>query len=349
LTNKNKEKYRDKVVTLQSVKKNILNILKYLLSFGLAALLVYLAFRGINWQEFFIGLKATRWGWIVLFCIAGYLALVFRALRWNQLVHPLDNSIHYGRVWDANNIGGMASIALPGSGDLIRTALLTTSKLPYQTVFGTVMMERAWDILAIVLMFVISLVFAWGRFGGFFVDNIWHPLQSHAIILWGLGAILILIIAAIVLVRKLRDRSKFFGKLNDMLEGFLIGFRTFSLIKNKILFLVYSVMIWVMYMLMSYFVLKSIPQLSGALLADGLFVASLGNVASLVPVPGGIGAYHYLLKVSLMGLYGTTEEIGLLFATLCHELHAVLVIVLGVWSYIMRIVILKNGNASKKN
>ena len=117
--------------------------------------------------------------------------------------------------------------------------------------------------------------------------------------------------------------------------------------KNKALFLLYSALIWIMYMLMSYFVLKAIPQLSDALLADGLFVASLGNVASLVPVPGGIGAYHYLLKVSLMGLYGTTEEIGLLFATLCHELHAVLVIVLGVWSYIVRIVILKNGNAPK--
>ena len=110
-----------------------------------------------------------------------------------------------------------------------------------------------------------------------------------------------------------------------------------------------AVMIWVMYMLMSFFVLKAIPQLSQALMADGLFVASLGNIASLVPVPGGIGAYHYLLKVSLMGLYGTTDEIGLLFATLCHELHAVLVIVLGVWSYIFRIVILKNGSASRKN
>ena len=331
------------------MNKKLLNILKYMLSFGLAAVLVYLAFRGIDWKEFLAGLKATRWGWVILFIVAGYLALVFRALRWTQLVHPLDNSIHYGRVWDANNIGGMASIALPGSGDLLRTALLTTEKLPYQTVFGTVMMERAWDVLAIVLMFVVSLVFAWGRFGGFFVDNIWHPIAAHAVILWGLAAILVLVIAALVLIRKLRNRSKFFGRLNDTLEGFLIGFKTFALIKNKLLFLFYSVMIWVMYMLMSYFILKSIPQLSGALMADGLFVASLGNVASLVPVPGGIGAYHYLLKLSLMGLYGTTEEIGLLFATLCHELHAVLVIVLGVWSYVMRIVILKNRNASKKN
>ena len=331
------------------MSKKLINILKYLLSFGLAALLVYFAFRGIDWHEFFAGLKATRWGWIMLYLIVGYLALVFRALRWTQLVHPLDNDLHYGKVWDANNIGGMASIALPGSGDLVRTALLTTSKLPYQTVFGTVMMERAWDILAILLMFVGSLVFAWGRFGGFFVDNIWHPLQTHAIILWGLAFIVVAIVVFIVLVRKLRDRSNFFGKLNDILEGFLTGFKTFAHVKNKFLFLVYSVLIWIMYMLMSFFVLKAIPQLSGALLSDGLFVASLGNVASLVPVPGGIGAYHYLLKVSLMGLYGTTEEIGLLFATLCHELHAVLVIVLGVWSYIFRIVILKNGSASRKN
>ena len=331
------------------MKKKLVNILKYLFSFGLAGVLIWLAFRGIDWHEFFTGLKATRWGWIFLFLIAGYLALVFRALRWTQLVHPLDNDIRYGKVWDANNIGGMVSIAIPGSGDLVRTALLTTAKLPYQTVFGTVMMERAWDALAIILMFVISLAAAWGRFGGFFVDNIWHPVTSHTIVFWIFGIILILIAAAIVLIRKLRNRSKFFGQLNSTLEGFLIGFKTFALIKNKVLFLIYSVMIWVMYMLMSYFVLKSIPQLSGALLADGLFVASLGNVASLVPVPGGIGAYHYLLKISLMGLYGTTEEIGLLFATLCHELHAVLVIILGVWSYIFRIVILKNGSASRKN
>ena len=206
--------------------KKLLSILKYLLSFGLAGLLVWLAFRGIDWHEFFVGLKATRWGWIVLYLIVGYLALVFRALRWTQLVHPLDNDLHYGKVWDANNIGGMASIALPGSGDLVRTALLTTAKLPYQTVFGTVMMERAWDILAILLMFVCSLVFAWGRFGGFFVDNIWHPLQTHVIILWGLAFIVLAIVVFIVLVRKLRDRSKFFGKLNDILEGFLTGFKT---------------------------------------------------------------------------------------------------------------------------
>ena len=70
------------------MNKKLVNILKYLLSFGLAGLLVWLAFRGIDWHEFWVGLKATRWGWIALYLVVGYLALVFRALRWTQLIHP---------------------------------------------------------------------------------------------------------------------------------------------------------------------------------------------------------------------------------------------------------------------
>ena len=57
------------------MNKKLLNILKYMLSFGLAAVLVYLAFRGIDWKEFLAGLKATRWGWVILFIVAGYLGI----------------------------------------------------------------------------------------------------------------------------------------------------------------------------------------------------------------------------------------------------------------------------------
>ena len=36
----------------------------------------------------------------------------------------------------------------------------------------------------------------------------------------------------------------------------------------------------------------------------------------------------------LSGLYACSNEIGLLYAVLCHESHAVLIIILGVASYI---------------
>ena len=251
---------------------------------------------------------------------------------------PIDGSVRYGSVFDATNIGAMVSIAIPGSGEIVRCALIARAGMPFQTVFGTIIMERAWDFFAVGVMFVLALVCGWGRFGGFFIDNIWHPITSHSIIVWVLVLLVLLAAASLWVVRRFRGRSAVLARLNDILEGLIAGFKTFGKIENKLYFLLNTVGIWTMYMLMCYFVLKALPDLSGLELADGLFVSAIGNIASLVPVPGGIGAYHYLLKISLMTLYGTTEEIGLLFATLCHELHAAVVIVLGVWSYIVRAV-----------
>ena len=117
--------------------------------------------------------------------------------------------------------------------------------------------------------------------------------------------------------------------------------------KNKLPYIIHTTMIWVMYMFMSYFCLKAIPELSGMDLADALFLSALGNVASIVPVPGGIGAYHYLLMVCISSLYGFSDETGLLFATLNHESHALIILALGIWSYIKRIVVMKNKDIAE--
>lgn len=78
---------------------------------------------------------------------------------------------------------------------------------------------------------------------------------------------------------------------------------------------------------------KAVPNLSHLGFADAIFVSAIGNIASVIPVPGGIGAYHYLAALCLQSIYGTPWDIGILFATLNHELHAVLVAVLGALSY----------------
>ena len=44
------------------MNKNATKVIKYSLSFILAAVLVYFAFRGINWAEFLNDIKQTRWG-----------------------------------------------------------------------------------------------------------------------------------------------------------------------------------------------------------------------------------------------------------------------------------------------
>ena len=89
-----------------------------------------------------------------------------------------------------------------------------------------------------------------------------------------------------------------------------------------------------MYVLMSWAGLKALPMLDSLTIADALFISAVGNIASVIPVPGGIGAYHYLIALTLQSLYGATWDTGILYATLCHETHAILIIVLGISSYI---------------
>ena len=88
-----------------------------------------------------------------------------------------------------------------------------------------------------------------------------------------------------------------------------------------------------MYVCMSWSGLKALPMLDSLNFADALFISAVGNIASVIPVPGGIGAYHYLVSLTLQSIYSASWDTGILYATLCHESHAVLIILLGVISY----------------
>ena len=314
-------------------------ILKYVLSLGLAAVLVYFACRGIDWKEFLEGLRSTRWIWMVLYFASAYMAVVFRALRWRQLLKPLDPDIRYIKVWDASNLCNLTSIAIPGSGEFVRAAVLSSKKMPFERVFGTMVMERAWDFLALFVLLIVALLTNWGSFGGFFVDNVWHPITDRTIVVWLLLSLVALLAFALWVIWHWKDRVPLFGKIAGFISGGVEGLASFGKMRNKLPFLLYTVAIWICFTAMTWTCLKAIPALSGLSFLDALFVSAIGNFASIIPVPGGIGAYHYLIRMTLTTLYGVTEEIGLLFATLAHEAHAIVSLVLGIWSYFRRMMV----------
>ena len=157
---------------MASAKKILLKILKYVLLFGLAGLLVYLAFRKVDWKAFYDGLLQTRWFWVVLFCIVSVLALVGRTLRWEALLDPFDKDITFLRVWDAVNVGNVASVAIPTSGELLRCGYVTTKKLQFDKALGTMFAERVWDAGATIVLMLLALTLEWEKLGDFFKDNI---------------------------------------------------------------------------------------------------------------------------------------------------------------------------------
>lgn len=310
--------------------------IRFSLSLILAAVFVYLAFRGVSWKEFWQDLLATNWLYVALSLVASVFALLFRALRWRDMLRAIEPDTALIKVWDADNIGNITNLVLPGVGEFLRCGMLSTRRSPYEKTLGTILMERIWDVMAVALMIVLALVINWDRFGRFFIDNVVKPASGRLSI--GLGWIVLIVIAVIaafiIVVFRFRGRNKFCAKVADAVTGLMAGFASFKDMRHKFRFAMYTVGVWVMYVFMSYFVLKAIPAVSGLGLEDGLFISAVGNIASVIPVPGGIGAYHYIVSLALSGLYNVEWGIGILFATICHESHAILVLVLGIISYV---------------
>ena len=120
--------------------------------------------------------------------------------------------------------------------------------------------------------------------------------------------------------------------------------------KHGWLFIVYTVLIWTCYWLMSACILWALqgidpagasPELAEALgridslgMADALFLMFAGAVSSLIPVPGGFGAFHSVVAGVLSSIYGIPFGVGLVFATLSHESQILSNATCGAVSYI---------------
>lgn len=343
-------------------------ILKIALSFALAGVFVFFAFRGIDWASFARDIRQTRWIWVLAFCVVSVGALIFRMLRWQALLRPLhggadaaesgsgssaaDGADGAGgkvsalRVWDANNVGNIVNVVIPGSGEFVRCGYMTAGRASYDKVLGTVVTERICDVLAIVLLMAIAILCGSEQMKQFFRNNIAGAAAGQLSLLWVLAGVLLLLAAGVWALWHFRERNAFCGKIADKLKGFAGGMTSFVRMRKKWLFIIYTIGIWTMYVLMSYSIIKAMPELSHLGAADALFLCAIGNFASVIPVPGGIGAYHYLVALSLSGIYGVSWETGLLNATLNHELHAILILLLGAVSYVS--LTLQSRKAAKK-
>ena len=317
------------------MSKKAANIIKYSLSFILAGVLVWFAFRGVDWKAFWEGLQQTRWGYVVLYFVAALLALVFREERWYALIRPLDPEVRRLHVWDALNVGNVINIVLPGAGEFARCGYVSSKRMGYDKALGTIACERVCDVVAVFLLLVGALALKWSSFGPFFFENVWAPASESlgGSMTWIVAGVLLLVAAFVWAVFHFRNRVRFFRRIADTLKGLGTGFASVAHLENKWAFVLSTVGIWAMYVMMLWCTIRALPQLDSLGMVDALFLSAVGNIASVIPVHGGIGAYHYLVALSVQSLYGAPWDTGILLATLGHEAHAILIIVVGVISY----------------
>ncbi len=331
-----------------TIKKTI----KYIASAAVAVLLLWFSFRDVEWATFAAVLKECHWGYVALSMAAGSFAFLLRALRWRRLLMPIDESISTLTTFNGVNIGMISNFVFPRIGEFVRCGVITRRSAPadpehpdkkkasYDKVLGTVVLERSWELLVMLLLLAVVVIAGFKRFGGFFIEQIWNPMaQRLDFSIWWIVALLVVVcVAGMWLLWRYRESNAFCSKVWGIFKGILQGFASCLKMEKKWLFFAYTACIWLTYWLMAASTVWAAPFLEHLDVIDALFLSLVGGIGFAVPVPGGIGAFHFVISLALSMVYGIPMEMGIVYATLSHTSQAITQIFFGAVSYIVEAV-----------
>jgi hypothetical protein len=99
---------------------------------------------------------------------------------------------------------------------------------------------------------------------------------------------------------------------------------------------------------MTYGALFALPETAVLKPIDGLFVLIVGSFGFILPAQGGIGAYHLIATLAL-SLYDVPREAGLTYATITHGAQMIMLIVLGIISFMILFAVQRRSKRELKN
>ena len=302
------------------MKKRLQNILKYLFFLAIGGLFLYLALRNTDFEKLAYDFAHAEYGYVIFSMVIGYLAFVSRGLRWNLLLEPLGQKAHPWHSIHAITVGYLANAAVPRAGELARcTALHSTDKIPVNRLFGTVVLERIIDGFMLLSIMTLTFLLELDTLRDFFQEAFKGQGNTGAGLWWKLvlaGAFLGFLLL-LYLFRHRFQNFPFYARIRSFWAGFKEGLKSFRSLQHKWAFVGHTLFIWTMYYLMIYVVVFALPATKNIDPSSGLLLMTVGGLGMIVPTPGGIGSYHYLVMLAL-GVMGIPSSDGVSFATLVH-------------------------------
>ncbi|PCJ66946.1 MAG: hypothetical protein COA58_05700 [Bacteroidetes bacterium] len=323
--------------------KTIINTVVFLL---IGATIFYFAVVNQDTDSIWEQIKSANPIWIIIAMVCGILSHLARALRWNILLQPMGYKATLAGSFHAVILGYLVNMAVPRAGEIARPAVLSKlENIPFNKLVGTVVVERVVDLLITLVIAVIIFIAQFDVIADFF-NNLFSDINSTTAIIYLAVALFIIIIGFIVYKKRERIyQLPIVGKLKSFIEGLLDGVKTIFKLKQNGLFLFYSLFIWVMYFLMSYFIFFALEGTSHLGISAGLTVLLFGTAAMIIPIPGGLGTYEAMVPAGL-ALYGIGGILGKSFAILTHSLQIIVIFGVGIYSVLYFVI---KSNRIKKN
>lgn len=297
------------------MKNRLGDILKFVIFLGIGLFFVYWFLLKLDadtksaiWQSI---TEANFW-WIMIAVAINALALLIRAWRWQLLYKPMGFHPGINNTFGSVIIAYFANLAFPRLGEVLRCATMRTSEdIPVEKSLGTVVTERAVDVTAYFVILLIGFMVMFSDMKEWFGEDLAAKFSSSMFYILGATAVIgTICIWIYIRFRKRLLDYKIFAKVDKLIVGCWDGVKSIFFLKRRdaILFLLYSIAIYLCYMLSSMITFYAFPETSYLGFKEAFIVYLFGSVGMVIS-QGGIGAYPALVQKAL-SIYGISIVIG---------------------------------------
>lgn len=325
------------------MKAKFLTILKYLFFLALGGFFVWLSVRNIDqekWEQIKHAVARGR-KWVILPVIVFLLIAHYsRAIRWKLLMEPLGYKPSNFNAFATVMIGYLVNSGAPRLGEVFKCTLLARyEKFKIDKLIGTILVERAVDLVCLILVFIAALILEGDIFGQmmtnllkeFFHDKTGNLSTEKLVIALGIF-IIVLFISYLILKRF--GHIDIIARIKKSIKNIIHGLSSINNLEHKGWFIFHSLLIWTMYWFASTAGLYALRETQYLGLSGGLAALVVGTIG-IILTPGGIGAYPVLIA-QLLGLYGLDPDTtGIASGTLMWAAQTAIILIGGMICFLL--------------
>jgi len=268
-------------------------------------------------------------------------------------MEPLGYKPKYSNVFLSVLVAYFANLAIPRLGEVTRCGLLIRyEKIPFEKSFGTVITERAFDLIVYGILFIVNILWQFDVLKDYLNNKIFSSFNESSSIsglalLAVVGIVACLIVVFLFLFLKKRyPKNKIVVKILALLKGLWDGIKSLAYTKKPWQFLFHTVLLWVCYFFMTYFVFLCLPE-TAHLGANAALSSLVFSTIGIILVQGGIGIYPMIVAEVLV-IYGISSAIGYATGWLIWLNQTAIVILGGIVSLILLPLINNKKNEAPK-
>lgn len=334
---------------MEKLKKILPDILKVTLFLGLGILFIWLSIKDLSKEDvqmIFSSMSLVNnprgWFFITLSAAAIVAADLVRAARAKLLLKSIHYKPRLSMMFYSVMVCYLANLALPRLGEVLRcTFLQRYENVPFQKSLGTVILERAVDLVCWLFLLIVAMLLNNGLLSQLVVDQEtgttlqeWFAQKGLSYIGNYLIYIVIAVIALIVIIiratRNWWQKKPALVKVADFFKGIWHGFVSIKDIPKPWHFVFWTVAMWVFYFFGVYLFFHSLPYLQHVGPGAAFTVLVFGTIAFIIS-QGGLGAYP-LITAGIVMLYGISYTQGLAAGWIGWILQTAVSLVLGFFS-----------------